>query len=72
MNIKNYMLIDIPTGDTNIYKTEKFLCKFSQNLGRNIIFYYLLFKGLRPPAADPQKNEGMMVRGYDATRLLLW
>ena len=24
-----------------------------------------LFKGLRPPAADPQQNEGMMLRGYE-------
>ena len=32
----------------------------------------ILFKGLRPPAADPQKNEGMMLRGYEATRLSLW
>ena len=23
------------------------------------------FKGLRPPAADPQQNEGMMLRGYE-------
>ena len=25
----------------------------------------ILFKGLRPPAADPQQNEGMMLRGYE-------
>ena len=25
----------------------------------------LIFKGLRPPAADPQQNEGMMLRGYE-------
>ena len=24
-----------------------------------------IFKGLRPPAADPQQNEGMMLRGYE-------
>ena len=30
------------------------------------------FKGLRPPAAGPQKNEGMRLRGYEATRLSLW
>ena len=24
-----------------------------------------LFKGLRPPAADPQQHEGMMLRGYE-------
>ena len=29
-------------------------------------------KGLCPPAAGPQKNEGMMLRGYEATRLSLW
>ena len=28
-------------------------------------FVFLLFKGLRPPAADPQQNEGMMLRGYE-------
>ena len=27
--------------------------------------YFMIFKGLRPPAADPQQNEGMMLRGYE-------
>ena len=27
--------------------------------------FSFIFKGLRPPAADPQQNEGMMLRGYE-------
>ena len=30
----------------------------------HLVFIYI-FKGLRPPAADPQQNEGMMLRGYE-------
>ena len=37
---------------------------FSKQLG-NIDISHFLFKGLRPPAADPQQNEGMMLRGYE-------
>ena len=29
------------------------------------VICYEIFKGLRPPAADPQQNEGMMLRGYE-------
>ena len=29
------------------------------------VFVNCIFKGLRPPAADPQQNEGMMLRGYE-------
>ena len=36
--------------------------KFSEFVTRLL---FLLFKGLRPPAADPQQNEGMMLRGYE-------
>ena len=41
--------------------------------GSTLVYIYIyIFKGLRPPAADPQKNEGMMLRDYEATRLSLW
>ena len=49
----------------HVYNVQTFTNTLRDGQARPLRGSVAGFKGLRPPAADPQQNEGMMLRGYE-------